>query len=255
LDRLERIRAQAANAVAAGEVEAAVLTRDKYRSEVVAREAGVKLAIIQVQEAELLLQLHEVRSPVRGVVRAIYKRPGEAVKKLESVVLIAVKRSVADAGRRATPRAQVRQTYTGSLLFGLGVNSDAGLSGSIILNERNFDVLPGRAFRGAGQEFRLEAVPGTQLQRYAGDFLFLNSLEYQIPIKADDQTFLVGFVDSGTVEGVQENKDYRVSVGNGVRITVPALGPVPIDLDFGFPVEKNASERKQVFQFWTGFYQ
>jgi hypothetical protein len=52
----------------------------------------------------------------------------------------------------------------------------AGLSGSVLLNERNFDVprprvgledlLDGRAFRGAGQELRIEAVPGTQLPRY-----------------------------------------------------------------------------------------
>ncbi len=29
------------------------------------------------------------------------------------------------------------------------------------------DLLSGRAFRGAGQEFRAEAVPGTELQRYS----------------------------------------------------------------------------------------
>src|SRR5262249_51968459 len=74
----------------------------------------------------------------------------------------------------------VKETQTGSLLFGLGVNSDAGLVGSIVLNERNFDItrpptsfedlLSGRAFRGAGQEFRAEAVPGTPLQRYTVSF-------------------------------------------------------------------------------------
>jgi hypothetical protein len=37
---------------------------------------------------------------------------------------------------------QVQQAQTGSLLFGVGVNSDAGLTGSIILNERDFDVTP-----------------------------------------------------------------------------------------------------------------
>ncbi len=63
---------------------------------------------------------------------------------------------------------QVQETNTGSLLFGVGVNGDAGLHGSIELNERNFDVtripcsyddlLSGRAFRGAGQELRCELV-------------------------------------------------------------------------------------------------
>src|SRR5262249_49631797 len=71
---------------------------------------------------------------------------------------------------------QVQEDQTGSLLFGVGVNSDAGLNGSIALNERNYDILrpptsleellSGRAFRGAGQELRIEAVPGNQLQRY-----------------------------------------------------------------------------------------
>ena len=32
------------------------------------------------------------------------------------------------------------------------------------------DLLSGSAFRGAGQEFRLEAVPGTDLQRYTATF-------------------------------------------------------------------------------------
>ncbi|HEV3078975.1 MAG TPA: POTRA domain-containing protein, partial [Gemmataceae bacterium] len=74
----------------------------------------------------------------------------------------------------------VDEMPTGSLMFGVGVNSDAGLTGSIALNERNFDIcrwptsfddlLSGHAFRGAGQEFRAEAVPGTQLQRYTVTF-------------------------------------------------------------------------------------
>src|SRR5207302_7892491 len=74
----------------------------------------------------------------------------------------------------------VQETQTGSLLFGVGVNSDAGFTGSIVLNERNFDIcrppesfedlLSGRAFRGAGQEFRIEAVPGTSVQRYTVSF-------------------------------------------------------------------------------------
>ena len=74
--------------------------------------------------------------------------------------------------------AQVQEQRTGSLLFGVGVNSDAGLSGSVVLNERNFDVLrpptglddlfSGRAYRGAGQEFRLEAVPGLSPVRGPG---------------------------------------------------------------------------------------
>jgi outer membrane protein assembly complex protein YaeT len=347
---------------------------------------------------------------------------------------------------------QVHETQTGSLLFGVGVNSDAGLTGSIALNERNFDItrvptrfediLNGVAFRGAGQEFRAEAAPGTQTQRYSvswrepflfdslyslgvsgyywsriyneytetrlgtritvgrklnqfwsvsgtvrieevgihdvqpfeppeiladqgnhfltglraavtrdsrdsylrptegslieasfeevlgdftfpqinveankywtmyqrpdgsgrhvlaartaigwsgpqtpvyerfyaggfrsmrgfefrgvgpatngfetgGDFQFLNSLEYQIPILANDQLYAVAFVDSGTVEQSVEIRDYRVAAGVGLRIVVPMLGPVPIALDFGFPIVKAPQDKDQIFSFWVGFF-
>jgi RNA polymerase sigma factor (sigma-70 family) len=108
-------------------------------------------------------------------------------------------------------RLEMHEQQTGSLLFGVGVNSDAGLSGSIVLNERNFDVLRppigfddlfgGNAFRGAGQEVRMEAVPGTvEGFKVGGDFMYLNSIEYQVPVQANDGIFLTAFVDSGTVE-------------------------------------------------------
>jgi len=70
----------------------------------------------------------------------------------------------------------VTEGRTGRLSFGAGVNSNAGLVGNIVLQEDNFDilrfprswgdVLHGRAFRGGGQSFRIEAVPGTQVSRY-----------------------------------------------------------------------------------------
>lgn len=70
----------------------------------------------------------------------------------------------------------VTEARTGRLMFGVGVNSDAGVVGSIVLQEDNFDILRpptswadivnGTAWRGAGQSFRLELVPGTQVSRY-----------------------------------------------------------------------------------------
>jgi outer membrane protein insertion porin family len=87
-----------------------------------------------------------------------------------------------------------------------------------------------------------------------GDMLLLNSLEYQVPVTAGDKIFLVGFVDSGTVSRrITDFENYAVSVGFGVRFTVPMLGPVPIALDFGFPVVKPPGDITQVFNFWMGF--
>jgi outer membrane protein insertion porin family len=345
----------------------------------------------------------------------------------------------------------VTEDSTGTLMFGVSVNSDAGLTGSVVFNERNFDptrlptsfddFLNGSAFRGAGEELRIEAVPGTELQRYSiswrdpalfdskfsltvagyfyerqydeydesrlgarvtlarklnkywsvsgsvrvesidiynvmsveppqitdnagtsflaglkvgvtrdtrdsilrptagnifnasveqctgtynftlantdfsqffttwqaadgsgrqvlalhsqisyasdstpvyeryyagglasmrgfefrgvspqvdgfkvgGDFQFLNSVEYQVPVLANDNFYVVGFIDSGTVEERVEIKDYRVAAGVGVRFVIPQLGPVPIALDFGFPLIKASTDNTQVFSFWLGF--
>jgi outer membrane protein assembly complex protein YaeT len=109
-----------------------------------------------------------------------------------------------------------------------------------------FRSLRGFAFRGVGP-----SVNGFEL---GGDLMFLNSLEYQIPVKANDQIYMVTFLDTGTVEPEAfDIKDYRVSAGVGVRFTVPMLGPVPIALDLGFPIVKGPGDREQVFSFWIGF--
>lgn len=72
---------------------------------------------------------------------------------------------------------EVEETNTGSLGFGVGIQSDLGLIGSISLSQRNFDIadvpdsfeelITGRAFRGAGQVFNLAVQPGTEYQNYS----------------------------------------------------------------------------------------
>ena len=69
----------------------------------------------------------------------------------------------------------VQEGQTGRFSVGGSVNSDLGVAGNFVLEERNFDIRnwPSRpsdllngAFRGAGQNFRAELVPGNQVQRY-----------------------------------------------------------------------------------------
>jgi outer membrane protein insertion porin family len=72
---------------------------------------------------------------------------------------------------------EVQETNTGRLSFGAGVSSDLGVIGQISLSQRNFDIadtpdsigelLSGRAFRGAGQEFNITLAPGTETQTYS----------------------------------------------------------------------------------------
>ncbi|WP_435006991.1 POTRA domain-containing protein [Tundrisphaera lichenicola] len=74
----------------------------------------------------------------------------------------------------------VDEAPTGRLLFGVGGSSQGGLSGNLIFHESNFDLFAiprsfadlssGRAFRGAGQEFRVELSPGTLINRYVVSF-------------------------------------------------------------------------------------
>lgn len=88
-----------------------------------------------------------------------------------------------------------------------------------------------------------------------GHTILLGSLEYLFPITADDTLRGVLFCDTGTVEPSLKdwNDKYRVAPGFGVRITVPAMGPAPIALDFAFPISKNPGDREQVFSFFIGF--
>jgi outer membrane protein insertion porin family len=75
---------------------------------------------------------------------------------------------------------RTEEAMTGRLMFSVGVNSDAGLLGSITLDEQNFDwtkfpsswedIRNGTAWRGAGQRFRIQASPGTQVQQYMVNF-------------------------------------------------------------------------------------
>ncbi|MEM9645426.1 MAG: BamA/TamA family outer membrane protein [Planctomycetota bacterium] len=88
---------------------------------------------------------------------------------------------------------------TGRIMFGGAVNSDAGVTGQITIDERNFDItrLPtsfqdligGTAFRGAGQTLRVEAVPGNQFQRYTAAFTDPNLFGY-LPVSMSVSGFL-----------------------------------------------------------------
>lgn len=108
-----------------------------------------------------------------------------------------------------------------------------------------FSTLRGFDFRGAS--------PVSGGVEVGGEFSWINSVEYMFPVTADDMLHGVVFCDFGTVEPKVEINDFRVSPGFGLRITVPAMGPAPIALDFAFPVAKAAFDDTQVFSFNIGF--
>jgi outer membrane protein assembly factor BamA len=86
-----------------------------------------------------------------------------------------------------------------------------------------------------------------------GTFSFLNTLEYQLPLVANERIRFVTFVDHGFVENGFRLDNYRVSVGAGLRLQIPALGPLPIALDFGFPVVRAPQDQREIFSFYLGW--
>jgi outer membrane protein insertion porin family len=88
---------------------------------------------------------------------------------------------------------------TGRIMLGGAVNSDAGVTGQLTIDERNFDITrwprsfrdlaSGTAFRGAGQTFRVEAAPGSDFQRYTVQFADPNLFGYK-PVSMSVSGFL-----------------------------------------------------------------
>ena len=110
-----------------------------------------------------------------------------------------------------------------------------------------FSTLRGFQFRGASPQINTVQV--------GGDFQNLTSFEYMFPLTADDMLRAVVFVDFGTVEqSVTINWDqFRVAPGAGLRISLPALGPAPIAIDFAVPVLMADTDIRQLVNFFVGY--
>ncbi|TWT36916.1 Outer membrane protein assembly factor BamA precursor [Posidoniimonas corsicana] len=113
---------------------------------------------------------------------------------------------------------QLAEAQTGRFMVGVGVNSDAGVVGQIMIDERNFDwrriptswqdVVNGTAFRGGGQSFRIEAAPGTQVQRYL--MSFTNPYLFDTPISL---SLSGSFYDRRYTDWDEQRLGGRVSLG------------------------------------------
>ncbi len=81
-----------------------------------------------------------------------------------------------------------------------------------------------------------------------GTWLFYAGAELRRPLYAD-MLYGVLFLDTGTVLFEPGFEDYRVSAGFGFRIRIPGLSPIPIALDFGFPLVREDTDRRRLFTF------
>lgn len=149
----------------------------------------------------------------------------------------------------------MRERPDGSGRHVLSVGSVVGMSGPDTPAYDNFfaggyNTLRGFTFRGASPR---QAGPNGQLAIVGGPFQWLNTVEYLFPITADDTLRGVVFTDFGTVESNVSINNMRVAPGFGLRITLPAMGPAPIALDFAVPVVAAPGDSEQLFSFFVGF--
>ncbi len=92
----------------------------------------------------------------------------------------------------------VEAEKAGDFLFGLGVTSNSGLVGSVVLDLQNFDIFDTprswseffklRSFYGGGQRMRIELQPGSQVNRFRIDFT--EPYLFDKPIRYDTSLFL-----------------------------------------------------------------
>jgi outer membrane protein assembly complex protein YaeT len=134
----------------------------------------------------------------------------------------------------------------------LGLRTQVGYAGNDTPVFERFYAGGIRSFRG----FQFRGVgPFEDGFAVGGKFSFLNTIEYQVPVIPSDKLFVVAFVDHGTVEETAFTiKNYRVAVGTGLRIAIPALGPLPLALDFGVPVVQAPGDKRQLFSFSVGLF-
>ena len=151
------------------------------------------------------------------------------------------------------PRIVAEEAQTGRIMVGVGVNSDAGLVGNIVLEEHNFDwarfptswedIRNGTAWRGEGEYFRIECMPGTELQQYAVNY----AQPYWFDLAGRAVSLgLGGFYNTRIFtqwtegrEGGRVSLGYQLThdltagvafIGENVNISDPVV-PTPVDLE------------------------
>ena len=144
--------------------------------------------------------------------------------------------------------ALLSEGQSGQIMLGAAVNSDAGVTGQFTISEKNFDIskfprsprdlfIDGNAFRGAGQGFRLEAMPGSEVQRYLLNFSEPYLFNTQVSLSTSAYYFTRNYFDyneqrlGGRVSfGYRLTPDLSLSVGTraeNVKIFDPRVNTSP----------------------------
>ena len=134
--------------------------------------------------------------------------------------------------------------------FKLGYVEHYGRSDRVAIFERFFaggmGTVRGFANRSLGPK-----VGGDEV---GGKFLAVYNLEYSMPINGRNIRTVI-FSDTGNVYsniGAFSASDLRTSLGFGLRLIIPPLGPTPLALDFAKPIRQQDGDEKETFSFNFG---
>jgi outer membrane protein insertion porin family len=138
------------------------------------------------------------------------------------------------------------------------IGDDAGLHVAKRLFLGGRGTLRGFRFRGAG--------PTQFGNPTGGEARWHATLEYLLPVfsiqperggRQIDMVRLVFFADAGALGSTISADDFReirLAMGAGLRIKIPGLSNIPLALDFGFPIRREATDEREVFSFRLGMF-
>ena len=109
-------------------------------------------------------------------------------------------------------------------------------------------TLRGFRNRGIGPRGIRQDTGGVGDDAVGGEYLLLAGLQYEFPL-VDNYFRGVVFTDQGTLGNDITVDDWRVSVGVGIRLTLPFLGQAPFALDFAIPLTKEDADETRLISF------
>jgi RNA polymerase sigma factor (sigma-70 family) len=85
-----QLRLEKSHATSPEDVRGALFTWQKLTQDAVKNKEAIELAKLELKSAQTVLDMHTIRSPANGVICAIHKHPGEAVRMFDTVLEIQV---------------------------------------------------------------------------------------------------------------------------------------------------------------------
>jgi outer membrane protein insertion porin family len=166
--------------------EVIIQGNDLTRQEVIRRQVELRptrpLDTTAMERSKILLRRTNLFNPRSGA-KVTPQAPGVEFyaevwdKPVDATPLPKVTLAPPDLNKTRDVLIEIEETNTGRFDVGGAVSSDSGVVGRISLVQRNFDIrdtpdsagdfFSGRSFRGGGQTFSIEILPGNRVQTYS----------------------------------------------------------------------------------------